>query len=136
MRVHWSATGSALVGRPELIARGDRNLEDAIRYSRSFLRKGMVWNRNACLFVNGIARPALALDAIDPSDVEAVEVYGLNGDWTGTLEQQWIPGKRCQSGEDILGPDQRKFGLQPKGVTSRRGRWDPYVRAIVIWLRQ
>jgi hypothetical protein len=86
--------GSAMVGRVELTRYGDGNLTTAIMRSPSFAKKALRFTSEACLFVDGRPRPGVSLQAIDPADVEIVEVYS-SGDASGTLLRAWPKGMAC-----------------------------------------
>jgi hypothetical protein len=87
--------GSAMVGRGELTRYDDDNLTTAIMRSPSFAKKALRFTDEACLFVDGRPRPGVSLQAIDPLDVEIVEVYTNYGDASLTLTNRWPRGMAC-----------------------------------------
>jgi len=94
-RLKVKGIGSALVTREDLMRSGNSNMLEAIRFSRSFSARALVMGAYACVFLDGIAKPNVQLSAVDPRDVEAVEVYTRSGDRTGSLAQRWPSGTPC-----------------------------------------
>lgn len=95
-RGRWMGALSALVPGRELAGHEDQALGDALRYSLSFLRKGLlIDDRVTCLYVNGLPRPLSVVNDFAAGDVEAVEVYGQNADVTQTLARRWPRGAIC-----------------------------------------
>jgi hypothetical protein len=129
---------AALVPRQELAGHENRGVGDALRYSLSFMKTGLVLDDGiACLFVNGRPRPAAIANDYDVSQVESVEVYGLRADWSQTL--RWSSGVPCgrpEVGTRAVpgGGAGAPVGLQ-RGAASRRAPMDNLVRAVVIWLK-
>ncbi len=109
---------SALVPRGELLEHDASEMLTAIRLSRSFATRGLRMGSAACVFVDGNPRPGYSLNAVDPREVEAVELYGLKGDASLTLVRRWPRGAPCG---DTGGPS----------VTPG----DDVVQWIVIWLK-
>ncbi len=117
-----SATGRAVVvGRDELVKRGARSLQDALVEAPSVIRRGVTIDRKACVFVNGRARPGFPVDALRVEDIEFVEAYPPNSDWSKTLINRWPPRAECGA----------------PGGTSRGSGGDPRSRAqfVSVWLR-
>jgi hypothetical protein len=140
-RIQWKGRLSAVVPHQELSGHYGQTLAEALKYSRSFLTKGLILvDTLTCVFVDGVPRPGATANDFGADEVEAVEVYGMRSDWTGTLSSTWTRGAPCGAGfqgPGALGPaTSSKFGLQPKGVNSSRTRTDTYARAIVIWLKR
>jgi hypothetical protein len=110
-RLHRRRLMSALVPRTDLLRFGDdTRLVDAIRTSRSLVTKTLRFTATACVFVDGVPRPGLSLNAVDTRDVEAVEVYSRTGEASATLSQRW-PGMgecgdtgmpRVSPGSDVI----------------------------------
>jgi hypothetical protein len=93
-RMRARRMGSTLVSRAELMKNGDTQLLGAIRAAQSFVSKPLRFGDTACVFVDG--RPFTGgLNAFEPKQVEAVEVYGADGDGTRTLAQAWPRGFPC-----------------------------------------
>jgi hypothetical protein len=104
------------------------------------------------VYVDGQPAPGMVASQITAAEVEAVEIYGIRGDQTNTLLDRWPPGLPC--GNTLLrgrnpasaGQPQTsaKFGLQRGGgvalgaatSSSTRSPADPFVKAIVIWLKR
>ena len=83
-RLRWRALNSAFVPGSEIRAAGS-TLADGLAFSRSVVLRGLRIPGDPCLFVNG-ARSRMPLDAFDANEIEAVEVYGLRGNVTATLQ--------------------------------------------------
>ena len=124
--------------RLEFAGRYDVILDDALRFTTSYLKSNLVLDDNACVFVNGVPKPGMTIHEFTAGEIEAVELYGLGQDYTNTLLDRWPPGLPCGNSTVALPPaSSRKFGLQPNGVSSMRDLSnDTKVRAIVIWLRK
>lgn len=120
-RLRMASPMSARVARSDLLKNEVRDLGDALALSSGMIAKGLVLNRDACVFVDGVARPGLPVDAIDPTTVEFVEVYGAGDDRSGTLARRWPPNAPC--GVEVPQP-LRRSGV--RGAT---------VRYVVIWLK-
>ncbi len=91
-----SVPNSVIVPRPELAPRGGKTLDVALRYSPSFLMKGLTIVNDECVFLNGIPAPQMRLKDFLAEDVAMVEVYG-SGDQDSELASQ--PGLRVQFGD-------------------------------------
>lgn len=138
---------SAIVARQEFAGRFGNVLEDALRFSPSFLKSNLiVVDSITCVFVNGEPKPGMTISEFTAAEVEAVEVYGLGQDRTNTLLERWPQGLPCGTGTVPLPESSRKFGLQPgRSIRGRVGSMplsmsgrtpmDNIARAIVIWLR-
>ena len=85
---------SALVSGAELRDMGG-SLHDALLRSKSMTVRGLRLGPTTCVFLNGIPRPGLPLDAFQIEEIEAVELYGESGDPTGTLASSWPRGAQC-----------------------------------------
>lgn len=94
-RVQVLGVKGALVPSAELRRYGSGTLMGALQLSPSFQRKGLMFGPVVCVFVDGIPMPGLPLDGVPLSEIEAVELYGLNGDDTRSLENAWPRGARC-----------------------------------------
>ncbi|HTE46673.1 MAG TPA: carboxypeptidase regulatory-like domain-containing protein [Gemmatimonadaceae bacterium] len=109
---------SALMSRAELLRYDDRQILGAIRAAPSFVAKGLRFGASACVFVDG--RPFTgSMDAFEPKQIEAVEVYGEKGDATGTLAKAWPRGFPCGD----------------TGMPSTAPGGD-VVKWVVIWIKQ
>lgn len=110
--------GSALITRSELLRNGNTDLLTAITRSPSFAKKGLRFGRFACVFADGRALVGTSVQSFDAEGVEAVEVYGIGQDASGTLK--WPRAAPC--GETGL-------------VTPGRPRSDVVAR-VSIWLKR
>lgn len=94
-RLKFATPRAAMISRDEIAATDAVSLGAALGLSASVTRLGVVVNRRACVFVNGVARPGFPVDAIDAADVEFVEAYPPGTDLTRTLAMRWPPGGEC-----------------------------------------
>jgi hypothetical protein len=93
-RMNWVGQSGAVIRGSE-IERWGGSTADAVAGSQSFVRKGLMLGPTTCVFVDGVPRPGLPLDAIPPEQIEAVEVYTQRGDETNTLAPRWPHGAQC-----------------------------------------
>ncbi len=94
-RLKFATPRSVQVSRDEIESTDAVSLGGALTLSRSVASRGLVINRRACVFVNGVARPGYPVDAIRAGDVEFVEAYPPGTDLTRTLALRWPPGAEC-----------------------------------------
>lgn len=119
-RGRWMGALAALVPGRELAGHEQQAVGDALRYSLSFLRKGLlIDDAVTCVYVNGIPRPLSVVNDFTAGDVEAIEVYGQNADATLTLARRWPRGQICGN------PNLR-----------RRYHGRNVAAAVVIWLKR
>jgi hypothetical protein len=109
-----------VVPREELVKTGARSVSAAMTESPSGHRKSILIGRDACVFVNGRARPGFPIDAVRVDDIEFIEAYPAGADFSNTLERRWPLGAECGA------PGGRERG------ESARGR----VRWVSVWLKQ
>lgn len=95
-RLAFRGLGSAEVPGEELVRNGRSSLSDALRTSPSFNGRGLQLGATICLFVNGVPKPGVPLDAIPVESIQAVEAYAPRGDPTNTLAMSW-PSSPCPS---------------------------------------
>ncbi len=140
---------SAVVPRQEFAGHYGMILEDALRYTTSFLKSNLiVVDSITCIFVNGAPKPGMTVNELSAGEVEAVEVYGLGQDYTNTLLERWPQGLPCGNGSVPLPSSSRKTGLQPSLhinggrlgsvplAESARQPMDNIARAIVVWTKR
>lgn len=143
-RRRWmTGPNAALIPRQELAGHEGQSLDDALRYSLSFLLKGLRIDDGTCIYVNGVFQPTRMARDYRAGDIEAVEVYGTGADYTGTVTATnsrpasrkpiggicgW-PADR-QSLSTGISLDRRVMGRQPRPTNPAR------VEAIVIWLKR
>lgn len=121
-RMGWASPMAANVSREELLRVGTTDAMMALSGTPSFNRMGLVIERDACVFVDGLPRPGLPLDAIDPATIEFIEVYPGGAERTGILASRWPRGGQCGA------PVDPSFK-----------RWVPgqqLARYVVVWTRQ
>ena len=94
-RLKFATPRAALISRSEIAASDAISLGTALGAAASVVRLGVVINRRACVFVNGVAKPGFPVDAIQAGDVEFVEAYPPGTDLTRTLAMRWPPGAEC-----------------------------------------
>jgi hypothetical protein len=119
-RLAMAGNLAVMVGREELQKTGARSVIDAIVETSSGRQKGIVIGRDACVFVNGRARPGFPIDAVWVNDVEFIEAYPGGSEMSNTLARRWPPGAPC--GVPSFTPQ--------RGETAK-GR----VRVVSVWLR-
>lgn len=121
-RMGWSSPMATFVAREELLRAGTRDARMALESTPSFNARGLVIERNACLFVNGLPRPGFPLDALDPAMIEFIEVYTAESERLGLLASRWPPRAECGA-----------------PVTAQAARWVPVqqkVKYVVVWTRE
>lgn len=91
----WHSYNSDLISRDELERYGNASLESVIQHVPSIVEKSLRVPANVCIFVNGIASPSATLNSFKAAEIEAIEVVGNNGDYTGTLASRWPHGAVC-----------------------------------------
>ncbi len=84
-RLSWRGINSAIATGDEVREYGG-TLSNALQRSRGVGSRGLRLVGTPCVFVDGIHRPNLSVDAIRPEEVEAIEVYGVKGDETLSLK--------------------------------------------------
>lgn len=143
-RRRWMTGGNAtLVSRHELAGRSGLTLWDALRYSESFLVKGLVLDDQACIYMDGQFMSGMTAKDIGMDQIEAVEVYGTGADYTNTVTQRHNnaprrlpPGAMCGNSPPRDLSDATP--MEQRVLDPRRGpRANPArVEAIVIWRRR
>ena len=94
-RLKFATPRAAIVGREQILRTDATRLDDALNESPNLTRQGIIVNRSACLFVDGVARPGFPVDAVPAGLVEFVEVYPPNSDISNTLARRWPPRAAC-----------------------------------------
>lgn len=120
MRMAWSSPLSAYLTRAEVLAAETRDLRLALELAPAVNRKGLRVTRAACVFVDGVARPSLPLDLVDPERVEFIEIYAGAADRSGLLARRWPPSAECGAG----------------GTPLRSTGSSQVVQFVVIWTRR
>ena len=124
---------SALIPRSDLLSHADRGLLASIMDSRSFGTRGLRVSEAACLFVDGVPRPGFPIEAIDPQDVEAVEVYSSTSDRSRTLAERWPKGMPVPATCGSTGmPRLNESGGYSPGAPRQP---TDIVRWVVVWLK-
>jgi len=122
-RLRWQSHGAAIVAGSDLRRYGATTAV-ALAAASGVIRRGLHIGPDICLFVNGIPRPYLPVDAIPVEAIENVEVYTVRGEVTSTLQHEWPPGIQCGDGR-----------TKPNGKVAA-GSDAGAVRFVVIWLRR
>lgn len=120
-RLKFATPRSVQVSRDEIVETDAISLGTALTNSRSVARRGVVINRRACVFVNGVPKPGYPIDAILANDVEFVEAYPPGTDLTRTLALKWPPGATC--------------GVPDGTIQAHRSGARQVVQFIAVWLR-
>ncbi len=115
-RLRWRGNAAGAVGGRELRASSARSLGDALRASPSATEKALIFDENACLFVNGDPRPGQTIMTFPTDDVALVEFYGDRDPGIRNLAMRWPRGQPCGSGV-------------ARSLNPSTARW------IVIWTR-
>jgi Carboxypeptidase regulatory-like domain len=115
-RINMRTMNSALVSGAELRERGGSFI-DAVQGTKSMSSKGMRIGAETCVFIDGLPKPNLSLDAMRIEDVEAVELYAANGDITQLLKSSW-PGAPCGQTNRYVPTDNRAI---------------PVAKWVVVW---
>jgi hypothetical protein len=132
MRINrGQSNASALVGFQEFGDRRRQTLDVALRYSPSFLAKGLLLVNVECVYIDGVPKPSIRAKDILAEDVSMVEVYNHRGA-VGLTDRQLFRnnGNDCGSGavQEVFGP----AGSQLKAV---RPPNPVAVAFIYIWLK-
>lgn len=93
-RQAWRRMNSATVDGGALSRYGGSVL-DALSLSKTFVQSGMRIGNSLCVFVNGVPKPGLPIDAIRVEDIAFIELFGATGEGTGNLTRKWPPGALC-----------------------------------------
>ncbi len=135
-RLHWAGTTSAMISREELKGAPTTGLDASIIATPGFMKASFYPARegweNACLFVDGIARPGMTISDFPIEEIEAVEIYGQpinRSDPTGTLASRWPKGGMCGFASGRRPPGGRPGG--PGSLSSSALR----IQFVMIWLR-
>lgn len=131
-RLVFRGINTAFVTREELKGREKMPLDAAVQFAPEFARKALVILSDACVFVDGVARPGATLRDFAPEDIESVELYGAPGgnasralaqmDPTGSLRDRWPPKVPC--------------GLPLTPSEARTSKSVVKVMFAVVWLRK
>jgi carboxypeptidase family protein len=122
---------SAIVAHQELKGRQRQSLDVALRYSPSFLLKGLVIENVECVFINGLPKPSILAKDIAADDVGMVEVYN----WRGAVEYRDREMFRRNGQGCGVGPLIESFGSGGLSMRSSRPPKDNTVAYILIWLK-
>jgi len=132
MRINrMDRNASAIVVGQEFAAQRGQSLDIALRYSPSFLSKGLVLENVECIYINGLPRPNLLAKDIAADDVAMVEVYNYRGA-VSYQDQQLFRNNGTACG---AGPVQEVFGSRGSQLRSFRPPKPTTVAFILIWLK-
>lgn len=95
LRLRSATLRAASVGREELERTGAGGLEQALIASPSIVKKAVVVERRACLFVDGVPKPNMTVAQIPVAIVDFVEAYPEGSEMSNTLERRWPRGAVC-----------------------------------------
>ncbi len=130
-RLKFATHRGAWVGREELMRSDATRLDAALTESGTLTLKGLVVTRRACLFVDGVARPGVGVDAVLAGDVEFVEVYPAGADLTNTLASRWPPRAECGAPAGFV----RGGAGTAVERGSRRGTDPQFAQFVAVWTR-
>lgn len=139
-RLHWAGTTSAMISREELKGLPTTGVDAALFGVPQVMKAGFYPARegweNACLFVDGIPRPAATITDFAIEEIEAIEVYGppMNrSDPTGTMASRWPPRAMCGRGEGARAAfSNGRAPTTPAGLSRSAVR----IQFVMIWLRK
>jgi len=115
-RLTFRGINTAFVPREVLSGREKMPLDKALTFAPEVAKKALFIASDLCLFVDGIARPAMNLADFAPEDIESVELYGATGRTTMTF----------QGGGSVAGTQATSRSAQQADPTgSLRDRWPP-----------
>jgi hypothetical protein len=120
-RLKFATPRAVLISRRDIESSDALSLLTALQFSKQMQALGAQIDRRACVFVNGVPRPAFPLDAIMANDVEFVEAYPPGTELTRTLAMNWPTGVACGVAEG------------PIRATNARSRL--LVQFVSVWLR-
>jgi Carboxypeptidase regulatory-like domain len=120
-RLKFATPRAVLISRRDIASSDAVSLLTALQFSKQMQALGAQIDRRACVFVNGVARPAFPLDAIMADDVEFVEAYPPGTELTRTLVMSWPTGAACGVAEGTT------------RATNARSR--QLVQFVSVWLR-
>lgn len=132
MRINrMDRNSSAIVVGQEFAAHRGQTLDVALRYSPSFLAKGLVLENVECIYINGLPRPTLLAKDIAADQVAMAEVYNYRGGVSYQDQQLFRNnGNACGAG-----PVQEVFGPRGSQLRSFRPPKPTTVAYILIWLK-
>jgi hypothetical protein len=122
-RLKFATPRAAIVGREQILRSDATRLDDALNEAPGLTRQGIIVNRSACLFVDGIPRPGFPVDAVPAGLVEFVEVYPPESDLSNTLASRWPPRAACGA------PGASQRGMSP---SARR----QLAQFVAVWMRR
>lgn len=134
LRMRAASARAGLIGRAELLTSDAPDLVKALQQSTSPNMKGLTASRTSCVFIDGVARPGIPADAVRIDEVEFIELYPAETDYSNTLAKRWPPNSDCGTA------NYRSLGasaLDIQGSDFRRRDSDPHsAKYILIWTRK
>ena len=132
MRVNRSQLNfAAIVPHQELATARRQSLDVALRYSPTFLIKGLVIRDVECVFINGLAKPTILAKDIAAGDVAMVEVYNHRG----SVEYKDAQMFRNNGQDCGIGRVMETYGVGDFQLRSFRPPPSDVVAYIHIWLK-
>jgi hypothetical protein len=122
---------SALVVFQEFAERKRQTLDIALRYSPSFLAKGLVLKNVECIYIDGLPKPSILAKDILAEDVAMVEIYNHRGA-VALADRQLFRNNGNDCG---VGSVQEVYGPRGAAMRSVRPPNPATVAFIFIWLR-
>jgi hypothetical protein len=126
-RLTFRSNNAAFVTSEEFKGREKLPLDQALQFAGEFARRSLRLYRDACVFVDGIARPNMTLAQFSAEDIESIELYATPvgrprlGDLPNSLRDRWPEGTQC--GEPLLLHEERLSRSTVK------------VRFVSVWLK-
>jgi hypothetical protein len=103
-RLKWLGANGAVVSASELLRLGSGSTTDLLRNSPSLAKRALRVGSSACVFIDGVPKPGLPLDAVPAEGIEMIEAYTQRGDETSSFEHRWPQGVPCAGdGAQTLG---------------------------------
>ena len=134
-RVHWQGTSAAFISREDLKGDPTTGLDVAMIRAPGFMKASFYPARegweSACLFVDGVARPGAKISDFAIEQIEAIEIYGPRGEYTGTLASRWPRGAMCGG----VSGSRPAFVRGGNGASAGLARSAVRVQFAVVWLR-
>jgi hypothetical protein len=133
-RMRLGSARAGIIGRAEMLQSDSPDLLTALKLSTSPNLRGLTATRHSCVFIDGVAQPGIPADAVRIDEVEFIEMYPAEADYSHTLATRWPPKADCGN------VDYRAAGssaLDIQGSDFRRRQDNPYdAKYVLIWTRK
>jgi hypothetical protein len=137
LRLSTRGLFASLVSGSEIRKAGGSTL-NAVERSEAFYSRGMRMADTTCVFVNGLPRPGMALEAIRPEEIEAVELYGAGptGSASARLQEDWPQHATCgrnSNATSTRAADRQEPVPQPRLINRFVPRTSPRTPELVVF---